>query len=57
MPKVPLRHNGAVPLKFTGHNLQDQVAYFIHNQHTKEIDPSIPIINGIYKIKVNQLYM
>ena len=35
-----------------GHVLQDQVAYFISNQHTnKEPDPHIHILNSIYNIK------
>ena len=35
-----------------GNKLQDQVAYFISNQHTKkELDPHIHIHNGIYNIK------
>ena len=50
--KIPPGHNGVVPIKFRGHNLQDQVAYFISNQHTKkEIDPNIHMHNGIYNIK------
>ena len=41
-----------VPIKFRGHNLQDQVAYFISNQYTKkEIDPNIHTLNDIYNIK------
>ena len=50
--KIPPGHNTAVPIKFRGHNLQDQVSYFISNQHTKKgIDPNIHILNGIYSIK------
>ena len=36
------RHNGAVPIRSKWYNLQEQVAYFINNQHTKkEPDPNI----------------
>ena len=50
--KIPPRHNGAVPIKIKGHDLQDQVAYFISNQHTKkEVDPNIHIQDSIYNIK------
>ena len=46
--KIPTRHNGTVPIKFRGHNLQDQVAYFISNQHTKKgIAHNIHIFNSI----------
>ena len=50
--KIPPRHNIAVPIKIKGHDLQDQVEYFISNQHTrKELDPNIHILDGINNIK------
>ena len=46
--KIPPRHNEAVPIKINGHDLQDEVAYFISNQHTKrELTPLIHILNDI----------
>ena len=52
MLKIPPKHNGTVPIKFWGHNVQDQVAYVISNQHTKkDLDPNIHILVGIYNIK------
>ena len=34
--KIPPKYNGTVPIKIKGHDLQDEVAYFISNQHTKK---------------------
>ena len=52
MLKIPPRHNSKVTIMFRGHNLQDQVAYFISNHHTKKaIDPNINILNSIYNMK------
>ena len=45
MLKMPPRHNRLVPIKIKGHNLEDQVAYFISNQHSN------PQWHGIYNIK------
>ena len=51
-PKILPKHNGMAPIKIKDNNLQDQVEYFISNQHTKkEFDPNIHILNGIYNIK------
>ena len=52
MLKIPPKHNGMGSIKFTGHNLQDHVAYFINSQHTKkDLEPNIHILDGIYNIK------
>ena len=52
MLKMTTRHNGMVPIKLRNHNLQNLVAYFISNQHTKkELYPNIHILNDIYNIK------
>ena len=34
--KIPHRHNSAISIRIKGHDLQDQLAYFISNQHTKK---------------------
>ena len=52
--KIPHRHNGAIPTRIKGHDLKDQVAYFISSQHTKNGNPNIHVIDGIYNIKGNQ---
>ena len=50
--KIPPRHNGAVPIRIKGHDLRDQVAYFITRQHTKKgLDTNIFVIDGTYNIK------
>ena len=50
--KIPLQHNGAVPIKITGLVIKEHMAYFITNGNsTKGRDPNINIINGIHKIK------
>ena len=50
--KILPKHNGMVPIKFRGHNLQDQMAYSFSNKHTKKRnDPNIHIFNGIYNVK------
>ena len=51
-PKIPPRHNGAIPIKIKGHTIKGHVAYFISNQDsTKGKDPNINIINGIHNFK------
>ena len=50
--KIPLQHNGVVPIKITGPVIKEHLAYFIiDNNSTKGRDPNINTINGIYKIK------
>ena len=50
--KIPSRHNGVVPIKITGQNIQEHMAYFITDENsTKGRDPNINIINGIHSIK------
>ena len=50
--KIPLQHNGVVPIKITGPVIKEHMAYFITNDNsTKGRDPNINIINGIHKIK------
>ena len=41
-----------MPIKISGHIIEDQMAYFITDDNTsKGRDPNINIINGIHKIK------
>ena len=41
-----------MPIRIKVHDLKDQVAYFISNQHTKKgLNPNIHVIDGIYNIK------
>ena len=48
----------AIPIRIKVHNLQDQVIYFISNQHTKEgLDPNIHPLDGIYSKKKSMLYV
>ena len=50
--KVPLRHNGIIPVTIKGHNLKAPVGYFISNQPiNRKLDPSIHVLDGIYNIK------
>ena len=50
--KIPLQHNGVVPIKISGPVIKQQMAYFLtDNNSTKGRDPNINIINSIYKIK------
>ena len=50
--KIPLRHNGIVPIKIKGHSISGPMAFFISNQDsTKGKDPHINIVNGIHNIK------
>ena len=50
--KIPLQHNGIVPIKITGPVIKEHMAYFFTDYNsTKGRDPNINIINGIYKIK------
>ena len=50
--KIPLQHNGSVPIKITGPVIKEHIAYFITDDNsTKGRDPNINIINSIYKIK------
>ena len=52
--KIPLQHNGVVPIKITGPVIKEHRAYFITNDNlTKGRDPNINIINGIHKICQN----
>ena len=50
--KIPLQHNGVVPIKITGPVIKEHMAYFITDEHSiKGRDPNINIINDIHKIK------
>ena len=50
--KIPLQHNGVVPIKITGPVIKEHMAYFITDENSTEgRDPNINIINGIHKIK------
>ena len=50
--KIPLRHNGVIPIKITGPVIEEHIAYFITNDNsTKGRYPNINIINGIHNIK------
>ena len=50
--KIPLQHNGVVPIKITGLVIKEHMAYFTTDDNsTKGRDPNISIINGIHKIK------
>ena len=52
MLKIPPQHNGVVPIKISGPIIDKQMAYFITEDNTsKGKDPNINIINGIHKIK------
>ena len=50
--KIPLRHNGVVPIKISGLLITTHMAHFITGDSTpKGRDPNINIIDGIHKIK------
>ena len=50
--KIPPRHNGVIPIKFTGPAIKDHMAYFITDENsTKERDPNFNIMSGIHCIK------
>ena len=50
--KIPLQHNGVVPINISGPIIEEQMAYFITDDNTtKGRDQNINIINGIHKIK------
>ena len=50
--KIPLGHNGVIPIKITGPVIEGHMAYFITNDNsTKGRDPNINIINSIHNIK------
>ena len=52
MLKIPLGHNGVVPLKISGPIIEEHTAYFITDDNTsKGRDPNINIISSIHKIK------
>ena len=52
--KILPGHNGTIPIRIKGHDLKDQVAYFITNQHTKKgLNPNIHILDSIGSIKGN----
>ena len=49
--KIPLQHNGVVPIKITGPVIKEHMAYFITDENSaKGKDPNINIINGTHKI-------
>ena len=50
--KIPLRHNGIIPIKIKGHSIPGKTVCFISDQKsTKGKDPNINIVNGIHNIK------
>ena len=50
--KIPLRHNGAVPINIKCHTITEHMAYLISDQDSmKGKDPNINIINSIHNIK------
>ena len=50
--KIPLTHNGIVPVKIKEHTIKGQMAYFISDQDSKKgKDPKMYNIDGIYSIK------
>ena len=50
--KILPRHSDTISIRIKGHDLKNQVAYFISNQYTKMgLDPKIHVIDGIYNIK------
>ena len=50
--KIPLQHNGIMPIKISGPIIEEHKAYFITDDNTsKGRDPNINIISGIHKIK------
>ena len=50
--KIPLLHNGVVPIKSSGPVIKEQMAYFLTDDNSaKGRHPNINIINGIHKIK------
>ena len=50
--KIPLWHNGIVPIKITGPVIKEHMAYSITDDNsTKGRDPNINITNGIHNIK------
>ena len=50
--KIPPQHNGVVPIKITGQEIKEHIAYYITDEDsTKGRDPNINIINGIHNIK------
>ena len=50
--KILPKHNGAIPIKFTGQAIKEHMAYFITDEDSiKGRDPNINIINGIHNIK------
>ena len=51
MLKIPLQHNGVVPIKISGPIIEEHRAYFITDNTSKGRDPNINIISGIHKIK------
>ena len=50
--RIPLRHNGVIPIKISGPIIEMNMAYFLMDDSTpKDKDPNINIINGIHRIK------
>ena len=50
--KIPLRHNGVVPIKISGPLITTDTAHFVTDDNTpKGKDPNINIVDGIHKIK------
>ena len=50
--RIPPRHSGVIPIKISGHIIEEHMAYFITDDNTpKGKNPNINIINSIHKIK------
>ena len=50
--KIPLKHNGVVPIKISGQLITTQMAYVFTDDNTpKGRDPNINILDSIHKIK------
>ena len=50
--RIPLQHNGVMPIKISGPIIEEHMAYFITDDNTsKGKDPNINIISSIHKIK------
>ena len=50
--KIPLWHNGVMPIKISGPIIEEHMAYFIMDDNTsKGRDPNVNIISSFHKIK------
>ena len=52
MLRIPPQHNGVMPIKISGHIIEEHMAYFFTDDNTsKGKDLNINIISSIHKIK------